>query len=526
MRKQSTVCLLAVAFVALLAHHVSGEVALVRAQECSQTTGQCIIGYGTAFPVHKLPNGQSMWLTAGHVVRRAVRVHISLHGRWYSASVLYRPADRGPDLGILTATVPKLRTVYCLSPIIKRGQLVACNGFTYGKPKLHSWDATILLTPEENGGYARISTPFREGESGGPVFRDGKVVGLITHRDAQSGLGEFLPASTIARIVRERTRVVIACQPVVPVPVPVPAPVPVPTPVPAPPKATQPPPALKVDLSGVEKAIASIQGAIQKNGKRLDELERKLASVPQPKPPDLSPILSEIGTLKNRIESLPKPPPADLQPIQEEIRKTRGSLDAKIEKVASGVATISPLVWWALGLGGTAATGGTAALAFALIRTLVAARRRRKRKASRQQTRAGSQTGQQPQQPQASEPRVQADPQQTVTEQVTVGRVPKDCPFLENSASTSSNFKEEPQQAGVQEKVKPVVVSTQTPPPPQAIIPETRFVSVERDTFAEAYDWAKSDFVRSYPGAATTFQTLDNKIQQYLAAKGLKKGDT
>lgn len=67
----------------------------------------------------------------------------------------------------------------------------------------------------------------------------------------------------------------------------------------------------------------------------------------------------------------------------------------------------------------------------------------------------------------------------------------------------------------------PVIVSNDSRPPAQAIIPETHFVSVERDTYAEAYGYAKSQLVRKFPGCEGTIGTLDSLIDQYLSAKGL-----
>lgn len=513
-------------FVAFCVQALRAEVAIVRARGCGAL--RCTYDYGTGFSLHKLANGESLWLTAGHVVRIASSVELLMGRRAYRARILYRPSPSEPDIAILTARVPSLKEVYCLGPPVKRGDRVACNGFSHGGPALRSWDATVLLAASENGGYVRINTPFQQGDSGGPVFRNGKVVGLIVHNDVASGMGEFLPAATIAKFVKERTHIIALCQPVVPLPIAVPKPEPVP--IDAPPaeedkKPTLPPPP--------NEAIVKLEELIRKNAQKLAELEKKAASS------DLSPVEEEIAKLRDQIANSKPPPAPDLTPIHGELQKTRQSLDAKIEKIGGLVSTLSPLVWWALGLGGTAATGGTAALVFAVLRTLLAARRRRKGATEPTAESAGASEPQSSQAPVDTEPRkqqsepattpaeTQAEPPEAIaaTQQFVVGQVPKDCPYLEISASTRSDFKDEKAAREQDKKAEPVVISSQTPPPPQAVIPETRFMPVERDTFAEAYDWAKQDFVRSYPGAATTFATLDSKIEQYLAAKGLKKGD-
>lgn len=68
----------------------------------------------------------------------------------------------------------------------------------------------------------------------------------------------------------------------------------------------------------------------------------------------------------------------------------------------------------------------------------------------------------------------------------------------------------------------PPVVTIENPPPPQAIVPETRFAPYERDTFAEAFAWAETELVRKYPGAVSTLETLKGLINQFLSAKGVK----
>lgn len=70
--------------------------------------------------------------------------------------------------------------------------------------------------------------------------------------------------------------------------------------------------------------------------------------------------------------------------------------------------------------------------------------------------------------------------------------------------------------------IPPPVVTIENPPPPQAIVPETRFAPYERDTFAEAFAWAESELVRKYPGAVSTLEALKGLINQFLSAKGVK----
>jgi thiol-disulfide isomerase/thioredoxin len=68
----------------------------------------------------------------------------------------------------------------------------------------------------------------------------------------------------------------------------------------------------------------------------------------------------------------------------------------------------------------------------------------------------------------------------------------------------------------------PSVVTVESPPPPQAIVPETRFAPYERDTFAEAFAWAEAEMVRKYPGAVSTLEAMKGLINQFLASRGYR----
>ena len=68
----------------------------------------------------------------------------------------------------------------------------------------------------------------------------------------------------------------------------------------------------------------------------------------------------------------------------------------------------------------------------------------------------------------------------------------------------------------------PSVITVESPPPPQAIVPETRFAPYDRDTFAEAFAWAEAELVRKYPGSVSTLEAMKGLINQFLSAKGVK----
>jgi len=48
-------------------------------------------------------------------------------------------------------------------------------------------------------------------------------------------------------------------------------------------------------------------------------------------------------------------------------------------------------------------------------------------------------------------------------------------------------------------------------------VPESHYVSVERDDFARAHQWAREQVARKYPGATEVLTTLESLIKQQLA---------
>jgi Trypsin-like peptidase domain len=62
-------------------------------------------------------------------------------------------------------------------------------------------------------------------------------------------------------------------------------------------------------------------------------------------------------------------------------------------------------------------------------------------------------------------------------------------------------------------------IPVDTPPPRQRTVPETHYVSVEKDSFAKAHQWACEQVARKYPGATEILQALDSLIKQHLAAQ-------
>lgn len=64
-------------------------------------------------------------------------------------------------------------------------------------------------------------------------------------------------------------------------------------------------------------------------------------------------------------------------------------------------------------------------------------------------------------------------------------------------------------------------ITNESPPPPQVVVRETKYAPYERDSFSEAYSYAKKEMCGRYPGSVGTFETADSLINQYLSSKGI-----
>lgn len=65
----------------------------------------------------------------------------------------------------------------------------------------------------------------------------------------------------------------------------------------------------------------------------------------------------------------------------------------------------------------------------------------------------------------------------------------------------------------------PVVVTVDTPAPPQQVVTEMRNVIVEKDSHSDAFVWAAAEVLRKYPGSVDTIELLKSLIHQYLASR-------
>lgn len=66
---------------------------------------------------------------------------------------------------------------------------------------------------------------------------------------------------------------------------------------------------------------------------------------------------------------------------------------------------------------------------------------------------------------------------------------------------------------------EPQRVAVDSPPPPQQVVPETHYVSYQRDDYAKAHQWASEQLARKFPGSVELLTSLDSLIRQQLNGK-------
>lgn len=71
----------------------------------------------------------------------------------------------------------------------------------------------------------------------------------------------------------------------------------------------------------------------------------------------------------------------------------------------------------------------------------------------------------------------------------------------------------------VQQPQQIAVVATESPPLPQQVINTASFIPYESNLHQQAYEWAKENIGKRWPGTAETFPALDSLIGQYISSR-------
>lgn len=74
---------------------------------------------------------------------------------------------------------------------------------------------------------------------------------------------------------------------------------------------------------------------------------------------------------------------------------------------------------------------------------------------------------------------------------------------------------QQPQRQTVVER--PVVINTDTLPPPAQVVTQNQYVPVERDTHREAWAFASSAYVKKYPGSEAMIGALNHMMEQFIS---------
>jgi hypothetical protein len=74
---------------------------------------------------------------------------------------------------------------------------------------------------------------------------------------------------------------------------------------------------------------------------------------------------------------------------------------------------------------------------------------------------------------------------------------------------------QQPQRQTIVER--PVVINTDTLPPPAQVVTQNQYVPVERETHREAWAFASSAYVKKYPGSEAMIGALNHMMEQYIS---------
>lgn len=230
--------------------------------------GQCTTSYGSASIIGKTAEGKAVLLTAGHVVDGASNIRVAWGGGHVPAKVFASRNDDDVDAAILVAAIPGRWTCTEVSGDVPESAAVIVSGFP---------GDSLAVGSQRNGvwrGRYVERVTVHPGDSGGPVFYRGRVVGVVSgyRRDARQTV-VCTPGASIVAWMTVTLGYVPRCECV---PVPTPRPAVKPSPIalaPAP-----PPPPDEVDLSPILSRLDAINARL----KRLEEMPLPSAEPGQP----------------------------------------------------------------------------------------------------------------------------------------------------------------------------------------------------------------------------------------------------
>ena len=131
---------------------------------------------GTAFYIGHLPDGQSAWLAAGHLVEKEQTVVIEFEGSLVGKAIA---TSKTPDLALIAAPgvdATKHQRFVLADKDAADGAVVAMSGFSGLLPRDRHCSADGYL----HDGTMLFCGLVDSGDSGGPVFHKNTLYGVVT----------------------------------------------------------------------------------------------------------------------------------------------------------------------------------------------------------------------------------------------------------------------------------------------------------------------------------------------------------
>lgn len=454
--------LIAILLVGLLPSTLSAQIVQIQAtSDCR--LGKCSIQFGSGVMIGRQTDESRQKtvyhvITVPHVVRGASAVYIVSNTGRIPARVVN--INEQAYLMLLSfdmpISAPALKLISIDGGIQPAGSDVLICGYPEREQGRYSQRSLVLKSFSED--MFETTSPFQLGESGGPIVRNGKVVGLCEGYHVRSKIGFGPSGPAIVRFLGYRTEREGTNSPTSPrgstngsgvVPAPVPPP---------------PVPMSEVSVPSVPLPTDPMPTTPSK-------------PVEIPSPPNLPPS----STPKPEPDETFVPTPA--QPIKGEsppIKKDEG--EKRYLPIVSDQPTKKgfgmDLLSLAVGALGVASGGGLVGVGMWLA----------KRKLAQVATAA-------------------------VVDRIHHTISPTQQPSLVPSQPVQyTNPIQQP----------PVIIGTQSPPLPQQVYNTASFVPYETKDFQEAYEFAKLEISKKWPGSIDAQVVMDSLIQQYLTAKRKK----
>ena len=186
----------------------------VQTKECSNGFCRQVTGYGGCVYIGNAPNGNWIYATAAHNVRKAENIRVQIDDEWKIASVVI--ADQRSDAALIVS-YPGKGKLKChhFGDDTKAGEVILLRGLLRGVSKRNIKGESLAAD------RLKMSTPVIQGDSGCPLFRkNGELVGIQSAKDS-SNTAYIVPASIYRAIISKRwgkltclrrQRPVIVCQ--------------------------------------------------------------------------------------------------------------------------------------------------------------------------------------------------------------------------------------------------------------------------------------------------------------------------